>query len=257
MSPVASLLGRRSLLLGAVAVASVAAISVLRRRESELAYRDLSGFAPFRELVSDGGISATSLAFAGLQDDPSLDAAQIERRMAEVRAEPCAALFGRLATADIVPMAYFSDFNCPICRVLEGELDAVLAGDPSVRLVRHELPLLGDASLSAAKAVLAADRQGGYEALKARLLRAGLITDAPYLRAIAGPLGLDADRLLADMDSPQVADRLLTSRALGRVFGFVGTPALVIGRTAILGSVSAGTIRQVVRDERATPMLEC
>lgn len=257
MSAVASLLGRRSLLLGALAAASVMAVGLLRRRDPELAYRALPGLVPFRELVSDGGISAASLAFAGLQVAPSDDAARVEDRMVEVRAEPCAALFGPSDDASIVSMAYFSDFNCPNCRVLEGELDAVLASDAGVRLVQHELPLLGDASLSAAKAVLAADLQGGYEVMKARLLRAGLITDAPYLRAIAGPLGLDADRLLADMDSAQVADRLLTSRAIGQVFGFVGTPALVVGRTAILGSVTAGTIQQVIRDERAAPRLEC
>lgn len=251
--------GRRGLLLGALAagLAAAAAIGIARGRGDPLAYRGLPGLDPFRELVSNGSISASSLAFAGLQGDPSDDEPRIEGRVALVRADLCSALFGAAGDADVVPIAYFSDFNCPYCRVLEGELDAVLAGDPDVRLVRHELPLLGAASLSAAKAVLAADLQGGYEAMKERLLRAGLITDAPYLRAVAGPLGLDADRLLADMEGAAVADRLLTSRALGQVFGFVGTPALVIGRTVVIGSISADTIRQVIRDERATPGTSC
>ena len=249
---VQSQVGRRTLLLGAVGVVAVAAVGVLRWRDSGLSYRDLAGLKPFRELVSDGGISTASLAFAGLQGGPSDDEAQIEDRMTLARADLCGALFGGASSTDVVPMAYFSDFNCPYCRVLEGEIDDVLAGDPGVHLVRHELPLLGDASVSAAKAVLAADLQGGYEVLKARILRAGLITDAPYLRAVAGPLGLDAERLLAEMESEAVADRLLTSRALGRLFGLNGTPALIVGRTAILGSASARTIGQVIRDERAT-----
>lgn len=250
-------MGRRTLLLGAVAAVAATALSVLRWRDSGLTYRDLPGLEPFRELVSDGGISASSLAFVGLQDGPSDDEAQIEDRVALMRADLCGALFGDASGTDAVPMAYFSDFNCPYCRVLEGEIDEVLAEDPGVRLVRHELPLLGDASVSAAQAVLAADLQGGYEALKARLLRAGLITDAPYLRAVAGPLGLDAERLLADMESEAVADRLLTSRALGRLFGLIGTPALVVGRTVIVGSVSARTIGQVIRDERVTAGPTC
>jgi predicted DsbA family dithiol-disulfide isomerase len=168
-----------------------------------------------------------------------------------VRANPFPHLFGGSDPDDVLPIAYFSDFYCPYCRVLERDLSKVLSEDPALRLVQHELPLLGGASVSAAKAVLAADLQGGYSDMKARLLRTGLITDEAYLRAVAPDLGLDADRLLHDMESPEIADRLLTSRALGKVFGIVGTPALVIGRTLVMGAVTNRTIERVVSDERA------
>ena len=241
-------LPRRDLLLGGGALVALAGAGATLWRDGGLTYRDLPNLPPFRELVSGGAISTASLAVIGLQGEPSQDLAA---RAAEVRTEPCVALFGEAADGGELSIAYFSDFNCPYCRVLEGDLDDVLAADPGLRLVRHELPLLGGASMMAAKAVLAADLQGGYDAMKARLLRAGLITDAPYLRAVAGPLGLDADRLLADMEGATVAQRLLTSLALGRTFGIVGTPALVVGRTLIFGAVSARTLRQVIRDERA------
>lgn len=112
----------------------------------------------------------------------------------EVRADPCAALFGEATADGALPIATFSDFNCPYCRVLEGDLAGVLAADPGLRLVRHELPLLGAASASAARAVLAADLQGGYEAMKARLLRAGLVTTSPTcaqwrVRSASSPIG--------------------------------------------------------------------
>lgn len=243
-------LSRRSLLLLGGAIFAAAGVSVARWRDAALDYREMEGLPPFRQLVSDGAISTASLALAGLQGEAAPDVAA---RAVEVRAHPCAALFGGAGTDGGLPIAYFSDFNCPYCRVLEDDLADVLAADPGLRLVRHELPLLGAASASAARAVLAADLQGGHEAMKARLLRAGLVTDESYLRAVAGPLGLDPDRLLRDMASPEVADRLRTSLALGRAFGIVGTPALVIGRTLVVGAVSARTIRAVVRDERAMP----
>lgn len=253
--PPRSRLPRRDLLLGGGALLALAGIGVARWQGSRtLTYRDLPNLPPFRELVSDGGISTASLAVVGLQGEPS---PELAARSAEVLVETCAALFGEAVRDARLPIAYFSDFNCPYCRVLEGDLDDVLAADPELRLVRHELPLLGRASMSAAKAVLAADLQGGYEVMKARLLRAGLITDAPYLRAVAGPLGIDADLLLADMEGPEVAQRLLTSLALGRTFGIVGTPALVIGRTLVFGAVSARIIRQVIGDERVMPTTAC
>lgn len=247
---------RRGLLvLGGAAVAVAAAgVGLARLWGAALEYNDLEGLEPFRQLVSDGAVSTGSMAFAGLQREAAEDVAA---RALEVRAAPCEPLFGDAGADGALPIAYFSDFNCPYCRVLEGVLADVLAADPGLRLVRHELPLLGAASASAARAVLAADLQGGYDVMKTRLLRAGLITDEPYLRAVAGPLGLDADRLIRDMDAPTVTDRLRTSLALGRVFGIVGTPALVIGRTLVVGAVSARTIRAVVRDERAMPEPIC
>jgi predicted DsbA family dithiol-disulfide isomerase len=250
----AALPHRRDLLLGGTALVVAAGIGLARWRDSGLVYRHLPTLPPFRELVSDGAISTASLPLAGLGDEAAPDVAA---RAVEVRADPCAALFGGPVLGSVLPIAYFSDFHCPYCRILESDLTDVLAADARLRLVRHELPLLGVASMSAAKAVLAAELQGGYEVMKARLLQAGLITDGVHLRAISGPLGLDGERLLRDMDSPHVADRLRTSLALGRVFGVLGTPALVIGRTLVLGAISARTIRTVVRDERAMPSPAC
>lgn len=238
------------LLLGGTTMVALAGLGVARWSRTGLEYRELTGVSPLRELVSDGAISTASLAFAGLGHEPAPDVAA---RAIEVRADLCTALFGESGSRGRLPIAYFSDFNCPYCRVLEGRLADVLARDPGLRLVRHELPLLGGPSVSAAKAVLAADLQGGSEALRARLLRAGLITDEPYLRAVSEPLGLDGERLLRDMDSAEVADRLRTSLALGRVLGLVGTPALVIGHTLVVGAVSTRTLWAVVRDERAEP----
>lgn len=48
----------------------------------------------------------------------------------------------------------------------------------TIRIVHHKLPLLGADSVTASKAVLAADRQGGYGVMRNRLLRARLVTDA-------------------------------------------------------------------------------
>lgn len=120
-----------------------------------------------------------------------------------------------------------------------------------LRLVRHELPVLGDASVLAAKAVLAAEEQGKHTAMKQRLSRATFITDEAFIRTVAQSVGIDARRLAADMASEDIARQLATSRALADMFGFVGTPALVIGSTVTVGAVTEGTIRAVIADERA------
>ena len=101
---------RRDLLLGAVSLGALGTLGVLQWPDRGLIYRDLPNLPPFRELVSDGAVSTGSLAFVGLRDgeeDPTLLA-----RATEVRADPCGALFGDAPLRGMLPIAYFSDFNC-------------------------------------------------------------------------------------------------------------------------------------------------
>ena len=55
---------------------------------------------------------------------------------------------------------------------------------------------------------------------------------------------------LADMDSDVVSERLRITEAVARIFGFIGTPALVVGRTVIVGTVSENVIAALVEQER-------
>ena len=85
-----------------------------------------------------------------------------------VRADPCSAFFGQ-RTSDAVPVAMFSDFACPICRVMDDRLSDLEESDPGTfHIVRHQLPLLGVASATASRAVLAADLQGADTAICTR-----------------------------------------------------------------------------------------
>ncbi len=71
-----------------------------------------------------------------------------------------------------------------------------------------------------------------------------------YLARLSEDLGVDGEQLVADMESPEVARELENSAALAQVFAFVGTPALVIGRTVVQGQVSDRMIRRIIDLER-------
>jgi protein-disulfide isomerase len=223
---------------------------------SRLTFRDLPGLAPFRVLQSTGGLSAGSSPLAGLEAAPPPDPQQ-DARVAAVRADPCGALFGPL-TDTRLPIAFFSDFNCPNCKAL-GEIlqDIVTTYPDRLRLIRHELPLLGAASSLASQAVLAADRQGGYEAMHSRLMRTRMVTDVNLVVSIAEAAGLDGQRLLADMQTAEIATALDRSKAIATVFGLWGVPATVIGRTVFLGVIPAADVRQIVEEELAALPLAC
>lgn len=88
---------------------------------------------------------------------------------------------------------------------------------------------------------LAADLRGASEPTKVRLLR-----------AVTSALGIDTDRCLRNMASMSTAERLVTSLSLGRALDVRATPALVTGRTIILGAACLRAIARGMCDERAT-----
>lgn len=205
--------------------------------------------AGFRR-VSGGSSSLGANPFAGLNAESE---AASYSPMAKVRGSICTALYGEEPLAqETVPLASFSDFYCPYCRIQTKELarleDRLGA---KVKVAWHELPLLGETSLLASRAALAAKRQGAYVRFQERLISTPFRATPGYLEALSEEIGISYSRLIADMNSDEVGHDIQVSAALAHIFGFVGTPALVIGRTVIQGQIGAATVEKIIDLERA------
>jgi len=72
-----------------------------------------------------------------------------------------------------VTIVEFFDYQCGYCKRQEGELKKLLQAEADVRLVYKDLPILGPPSVFAARAALAARKQGGHGALHAALMATG------------------------------------------------------------------------------------
>jgi len=220
-------------------------------------YSAIAGLAPFRTLKTSGQVSGASVAFVGLDALEENDPERLAR-MNAVKTDICGALFGTNLSAGVVPIAYFSEFRCPNCRALERDLDEILAeGSDTVQLVQHELPIFGPASELAARASVAAAQQGLQQPLRQRFMRTSLVADQRSVLAVAADVGLDSARLARDMNSAEVEAELDRTRAVADVFGFVGTPGLVIGRTVVKGAVPGSLLRRIIADELSLPPLAC
>ncbi len=244
---------RGVLTAGAGAAALVAGFQLAPGLVSRLRGPRYSDYAPvdgFRRIDAGDGLSRGGArdALAGIDPGPGIPPAA----MAAVRADLCGALFYAGAGAGEVPAAYFTDHYCPYCRTLS-DLLARLAPREGLRISHHFTPLFGRASELAARAALAARGQDAFGALNAALMGTALSVTPRALDRIAGQAGLDPDRLARDMAAPPVARALERARALARIFGFPGTPALVVNRTVILGRVDAPTLAAVIADERGAP----
>ncbi len=58
----------------------------------------------------------------------------------------------------------FFDYNCPYCRQVASVVTKAEESDPKLRVAYKEFPILGPNSIVAAKAALAANKQGKYVA---------------------------------------------------------------------------------------------
>jgi protein-disulfide isomerase len=149
-----------------------------------------------------------------------------------------------------VTLVEFFDYRCAYCRRVVASMRALLDEDQDLRVVFKELPVLGPDSERAARAALASRRQGGYVPFHFALMAAEDLS-LPGIRAAAEAVGLDADRLEADMTAPEVNAAIQANYALANELGIEGTPAFVIGSQLIPGAVDKARLEQLIRDARA------
>ena len=110
----------------------------------------------------------------------------------------------------------FFDYRCPYCKQVEPALETLLADDRQLRFVYKEFPVLGPDSMTAARAALAARKQGKYDAFhRALMALKGQINDETVIYKVAGSVGLDVDRLKRDMGAPEI-DKALKANLRAR-----------------------------------------
>jgi protein-disulfide isomerase len=149
-----------------------------------------------------------------------------------------------------VTLVEFFDYQCPYCKEVEPSLEKLTAQDHGLRVVFKEFPVLGPASITAARAALAAQKQSKYDAFHVAMMAAkGRITDQTVY-AVAGSVGLDLTRLKHDMADPAVAKQIKANLDLADALGITGTPAFIIGDRIIPGAVDLDTLKQDIADAR-------
>jgi protein-disulfide isomerase len=149
-----------------------------------------------------------------------------------------------------VTIVEFFDTRCPYCRKLEPVMAKLLAQDHGVRLVYMDLPILGPPSVLGSKALLAADRQGGYEKMRDAIMAAPPQTTKAMIKDAAQQIGLDWARLERDMDDPAIQARINQNLKLAQAIGVNGTPAMVIGDTFLPGAVDLAELQSAVAAAR-------
>ncbi len=130
-----------------------------------------------------------------------------------------------------VTIVQFLDFQCPFSRSALGVIDEVRAAyGENVRLVIKQFPLVQlhrDARI-AAKAALAAHRQGKYWEMHERLFEHQHELGYESLIEHAAAIGLDVTRFESDMAAAELEAELRADIAAGRKARVMGTPSFFV-----------------------------
>jgi protein-disulfide isomerase len=153
-----------------------------------------------------------------------------------------------------ITMVEFMDYRCGYCRKAAPEVESLLKSDGNIRLIIKEFPILGDASLQTSRFAIATLQLAGDEAYAqvhdALIAYKGDVNDTT-LRRIGEELGLDADAIIARMDTPEVNDVIAANHALARALNISGTPSFVVGDEMLRGFLPADQMALLIADIRA------
>jgi predicted DsbA family dithiol-disulfide isomerase len=238
--------------IGIVALVTARPWASGRGRDGDWTFEYIPDLPPLRRLVSDQTSatgSAREAVFVGL---PPPDASTGPAPETLDAATVCDLLGLPWPEGAPIPVTYFTDIACTICRALERDLAALSEAYPGLfRRVTREYPILGPRSVAAARVIRAAEAQGAAEVVRKHLQTRPAPESRTALAAMAGTLGLDATDLRAAWESDRVTDTLARDHALARRLGFAGTPGLVIGRTVLTGALPRASLLRLMQTEAA------
>ena len=138
-----------------------------------------------------------------------------------------------------ITIVEFFDYNCGYCKLMFPKVWEYVQNDGNIRWVLKDMPSLGETSTLAAKAGLAAEKQGKYfEMHQAMITHKGSLTEEDIV-SYAKEVGLDMKQFEADRKDKSLDNILRANRSLASQFEFYGIPDFIIGdfisRGAMMG----------------------
>lgn len=210
---------------------------------SEEAWSQIRGFLELRPDVAEGLIE-----FMQAMPDVERDARFILENP-DIFQDPHLPVLGNPEGS--ITLVKFNDYACPHCRNAERDIERLIAGNPDLRVLVREFPILGPGSLSRARLAMAIHALGGqdaYEEIKLDLFASGDVDDGT-IDQIAGFAGLDPDAVRDRMQDPLFNASFDRSMEIARALNISGTPAFIVGTSVIRGRIPLADLRATIARE--------
>jgi protein-disulfide isomerase len=145
----------------------------------------------------------------------------------------------------------FFDYQCHYCKQIHPELQTLIHDDGNLKVIFKDFPILGPGSTLAAKAALAAKMQDKYLPMHNALLDYKGQFDDDAIKQVAQGVGVDYDKLKADMEKPEISQQLSDNLALAEKLNIHGTPSMIINHQFVGGALPLDELKKKLADNKA------
>jgi protein-disulfide isomerase len=162
-----------------------------------------------------------------------------------------------------VTLVEFFDYQCGHCKQMASTMTKLTSNDKNLRVVYKQLPIFKGGSLIAAKAALAAEKQGKFMAMHEGLMNAKKPLTETNIMAIAKSSGLNVKQLQKDMASSAIQKQIDANMKLAESFlkqsvGYVFTPIFVVSNQSgskyqfIPGGLDYASMTKMIKEMRSS-----
>ncbi len=159
-----------------------------------------------------------------------------------------------------VTLVEFFDYNCGYCKKAMSDLKSLMQSDPKLRVVLRDFPVLGQDSVEASLAAVAAKNQFSgdrYWEFHQKILESRGRIGKDRVFAVAKEMGADMVRLQKDLESAETRAAVEETMRFADALRLQGTPAFVVGKEVIFGAVGLEPLKTAVASTRKCGKAVC
>jgi len=156
-----------------------------------------------------------------------------------------------------IKVVEFFDYQCGHCKAMAPIITKAIKSNARIKVIFKDLPIFGGNSRYAAKAALAAVKQGKYCKFHNALFAATTPLNPKIIFKIAKKVGLNINTLKQDMNAKWINQQLRDNFQLAQKLKLVGTPAFIVSNNSqtevrfIPGAISQKNFNQQIADVSA------
>lgn len=148
-----------------------------------------------------------------------------------------------------ITIVEFFDYRCPYCKKVKETVADLLKQDGNIKLILKEFPILSPESEMAARAAIASLQQNKYWELHMAMMGEEDLSEESIYNLARG-VGINVDKLKADMKDARVQKRITETQDLARTLGIDATPTFFIGDEPTSGAKTLEELKEMVAAAR-------
>ena len=181
-----------------------------------------------------------------MKEDSKLDEDYLKENFMQFANNPNIPYMGS-DTPKVIIIEFF-DYNCSYCKTSLDAVTELLRTEYDLKISFRDYPILSPSSRIAAKAALAAKKQGKYFSFHSALMSMQGNLNEDKIFTIANNLEMDIEKLKIDMQKDEIEKIIEENESLARKLNIRGTPTFIINGQLYAGALDLKKLREIINN---------